>query len=288
MPLLNGWGAMKIKTVRLVLLTTTLCISNILFAADGKLLATPGVSQVEGSGGGGIVPWAQLAGYASETEIAANAFCSQALVSDFRLRSCGAQLNLYDRVELSAAQQHFRINASDQSISQNILGIKARLYGDLVYSKWPMLSLGMQYKTLKDTAIANVLNAKDTSGVDWYLAASKLHLGAVAGYNLFWNISARRTEANEMGLLGFGGPNQGTRLQWEASTALFFSRELAVGVEYRQKPDNLGLKEDNWSDIFMAWLPNKSLSITAAWLDLGTIAGVKDQKGPYFSMTGYF
>jgi hypothetical protein len=263
-------------------------ISTPLFAGDGKLLATPGVSQVEGSGGGGLVPWAQLAGYASQDEIAANAFCSQAQLSDFRLRSCGAQLNLYDRVEVSVAQQNFRINALDTSIDQNIVGIKTRLYGDLVYSKWPMLSLGMQYKHLKDTAIADALGAKDTSGVDWYLAASKLHLGAIAGYNLFWNVTARRTEANEMGILGFGGPNQDTRLQWEASTAIFFSRELALGIEYRQKPDNLGLKEDNWSDFFVAWLPNKSLSITAAWLDLGTIAGNKDQKGPYVSMTGYF
>ena len=35
-------------------------------AGQGKLLGTPGVSQVEGSAGGGLVPWAQLAGYASE------------------------------------------------------------------------------------------------------------------------------------------------------------------------------------------------------------------------------
>jgi len=263
-------------------------ISTPLFAADGKLLATPGVSQVEGSGGGGIVPWAQLAGYASQDEIAANAFCSQSQLSDFRLRSCGAQLNLYDRVELSIAKQNFRINALDTSIEQNIVGVKTRLYGDLVYSKWPMLSLGMQYKHLNDTAIAQALGAKDTTGIDWYLAASKLHLGAIAGYNLFWNVTARRTDANEMGILGFGGSNRDIRLQWEASTAIFFSRELAVGIEYRQKPDNLGLKEDDWSDVFVAWLPNKSVSITAAWLDLGTIAGVKDQKGPYFSMTGYF
>jgi hypothetical protein len=269
-------------------LLVSLFISTPLFAGDGKLLATPGVSQVEGSGGGGLVPWAQLAGYASQDEIAANAFCSQALLSDFRLRSCGAQLNLYDRVELSVAQQNFRINALDTSIDQNIVGVKTRLYGDLVYSKWPMLSLGMQYKHLNDTAIADALGAKDSSGIDWYLAASKLHLGAIAGYNLFWNVTARRTEANEMGILGFGGPDQDSRLQWEASTAIFFSRELALGIEYRQKPDNLGLKEDNWSDVFVAWLPNKSLSITAAWLDLGTIAGAKDQKGPYFSMTGYF
>ena len=39
--------------------------SALSMAATGKLLATPGVSQIEVSAGGGLVPWAQLAGYAS-------------------------------------------------------------------------------------------------------------------------------------------------------------------------------------------------------------------------------
>ncbi len=287
MPLLNGLGA-TIKIMFSLVIMLFILLSTPILAADGKLLATPGVSQIEGSGGGGLVPWAQLSGYASQDEIAVNAFCSQAHLNDFRLTSCGAQLNLYDRVEMSVAQQKFRINVLNTNIDQNIVGIKTRLYGDLVYSRWPMVSLGMQYKDLNDSAIAKSLGAKDTTGVDWYLAASKLHLGAVAGYNLFWNITARRTDANEMGLLGFGGPDQDTRLQWEASTAVFLTRGLAVGLEYRQKPDNLGLKESNWSDIFIAWMPNKSVSINAAWLDLGTIAGNKNQKGPYFSLTGYY
>jgi len=269
-----------------------LCIlilfSSQLYAADGKLISTPGVTQVEGSAGGGLVPWAQLAGYASRDEYAANVFCSQGKVDDFRLRSCGAQLNLFDRVELSLAQQWFQVDVLDTEIKQRIFGVKARLYGDLVYSQWPMLSLGMQYKDLQDTAVSKSLNADDTSGADWYLAASKLHLGAIAGYNWFWNITARYTDANELGLLGFGGPGENKSLQWEASTAIFFSREWAVGVEYRQKPDNLDLNEDDWADVFVAWNPNKSVSVTAAWLDLGSIAGSSDQDGLYISFTGYF
>ncbi|ALU44015.1 hypothetical protein AT705_14330 [Pseudoalteromonas rubra] len=49
-------------------------------ADSGKLLATPGVSQVEGSAGGGIVPWAQLAGYASDEQWSLGGFCSRASV----------------------------------------------------------------------------------------------------------------------------------------------------------------------------------------------------------------
>ena len=80
-------------------------------ASSGKLLATPGVSQIEGSGGGGIVPWAQLAGYASDDEFSVNGFCSHADLTDYTLDVCGAQLNLFNRVELSYAQQRFDVPA---------------------------------------------------------------------------------------------------------------------------------------------------------------------------------
>ena len=91
------------------------CLVNVASsrAATGKLLATPGVSQVEGSAGGGLVPWAQLAGYASADEVAINGFCSRADVTDYRLDVCGVQFNLFDRVELSYAQQQFDVPALD-------------------------------------------------------------------------------------------------------------------------------------------------------------------------------
>ena len=257
-------------------------------AASGKLLATPGVSQVEGSAGGGIVPWAQLAGYASDDEIAINGFCSRADVSDYRLDVCGAQLNIYDRVEFSYAEQRFEVPALNTDIEQSVTGAKVRLYGDIVYSKWPQLSLGVQHKSLDDGSIANLLGAKDTSGTDVYLAASKLHLGALAGYNWFWNTTFRYSDANQLGLLGFGGPDSDKELLFEASTAVFLTHQIAVGFEYREKSNNLGLGEQDWQDVFVAWFPNKYVSVTAAWLDLGSIAGAKEQTGWYLSVTGYW
>ena len=257
-------------------------------AASGKLLATPGVSQVEGSAGGGIVPWAQLAGYASDDEIAINGFCSRADVSDYSLDVCGAQLNIYDRVEFSYAEQRFEVPALNTDIEQSITGAKVRLYGDIVYSKWPQLSLGVQHKSLDDGSIANLLGAEDTSGTDIYLAASKLHLGALDGYNWFWNTTFRYSDANQLGLLGFGGPDSDKELLFEASTAVFLTHQIAVGVEYREKSNNLGLGEQDWQDVFVAWFPNKYVSVTAAWLDLGSIAGAKDQTGWYLSVTGYW
>ncbi|MEH6384681.1 MAG: DUF3034 family protein [Colwellia sp.] len=256
--------------------------------ANGKILATPGVSQVEGSGGGGLVPWAQLAGYATEDELAFSAFCTQANVKDFQLNSCGGQVNFYDRLEVSFAKQHFDVKPLSLTLSQEILGLKLRLYGDLVYSTWPQLSVGIQHKSLTTADVAFSLGAKDDTGTDFYLAASKLHLGLLAGYNVLWNVSLRYTQANEMGLLGFSGPNGNGALQTEMSVAVLFNKHIAVGTEYRHKPDNLGLKEDDWQDVFVAWFPNKYVNVTLAYLDLGTIAGLSDQKGWYLSLSGSY
>ncbi|WP_273151254.1 DUF3034 family protein [Methylophaga thiooxydans] len=274
--------------LKTILLLAALVTTSAVNAADGKLIATPGVSQIEGAAGGGLVPWAQLAGYASRDEIAINAFCSHGNVDDFKLDVCGAQLNLYDRLELSIAEQEFDVEALDLRIRQRVLGGKIRLYGDLVYSRWPQVSLGIQYKQLDDPLVANLLGAEEDSGTDYYLAASKLHLGAIGGLNWLWNVTGRYTEANQIGLLGFGSEDHDHELMLEASTALLFGRHLAVGIEYREKPDNLSLKENDWKSAFVAWVPNKYISLTAGWLDLGEIAGIDDQDGLYFSMMGNF
>lgn len=271
-----------------ILINLVFFIPVICHAADGKLIATPGVSQIEGSGGGGLVPWAQLAGYASQDEIGFNVFCSRGDVDDYTLDVCGAQANLYDRLEFSLAEQEFHVEALDLNIRQRILGAKLRLYGDLVYSDWPQLSLGIQHKKLHDPLVAELLGAEHDSGTDYYLAASKLHLGAIGGLNWLWNITGRYTEANQTGLLGFGAEGESAEFVWEASTAILFGRHVALGVEYRQKPDNLSLKEDDWKSVFIAWVPNKTLNITAGWIDLGEIAGAKHQDGLYFSVMGNF
>ena len=276
------------KKVKCLLLGLLMTSSFYGLASDGKLLATPGVSQIEGSGGGGIVPWAQLAGYASEDEFSVNGFCSHADVTDYTLDVCGAQVNLFNRVEFSYAQQRFDVPALDTEIEQSITGAKIRLYGDIVYSKWPQLSLGVQHKSLDDGAVATLVGAKDTSGTDYYLAASKLHLGAVGGLNWFWSLTTRYSEANQLGLLGYGGANDNAKILFEGSTAVFLSRSVAVGIEYRQKSNNLNLGEQDWKDLFIAWMPNKHVSVTAAYLDLGSIAGASDQTGWYVSVTGYW
>ncbi len=257
------------------------------YAGDGKLIGTAGLNQVEGAGGGGIVPWATLSGYDSQEETSVSAFVTRVNLDDYRLTALGANISLYDRVELSVARHTFDLTTLGGEIQQNVYGAKVRLYGDVVYSDFPQLSAGVQHKRLQDSAIAYALGGADENGTDYYLAATKVHLGAAAGYNLVWNVTARATKANQLGLLGFGSQNDDSYdVMFEGSLGVLFSRHLAAGIEYRQKPDNLGLGEEDWWDAFITYIPSKSFNVTLAWAELGSIAGAPDQNGLYLSVGG--
>lgn len=271
-------------------LSALVCLiaSNYALAGDGKLLATSGLLQVEGSGGGGIVPWATLSGYDTQDEISVSAVMTQVDLDDYRLNVMGVSASFYDRVEISAAHQRFDLKQLGGDIRQNVIGVKYRLYGDAVYSNFPQISIGLQHKKLEDGAIADLLGAdSSSSGTDYYIAATKIHLGAVAGFNAVWNVTARATKANQLGLLGFGGAeNADYEIMLEASAGVLLSRNVAVGMEYRQKPDNLGLGEEDWIDYFVSYIPNKHIALTLAWAELGSIAGAEDQNGLYLSING--
>lgn len=272
----------------LILIFALWVVFNKSMAAEGKLIGTAGLVQIEGSGGGGIVPWATLSGYDSQDEISVSAVMTQVDLRDYRLNVAGLSASFYDRFELSAAHHRFDLKTLGGDIRQNVIGLKYRVYGDVVFSDWPQISLGIQHKQLEDKAIASALGADDAeSGTDFYIAATKVHLGAISGFNTVWNLTARATKANELGLLGFGGAqNDDYEFMLEASAGVLFSRHLAVGVEYRQKPDNLGLGEDDWVDFFITYIPNKHFNLTLAWAELGTIAGADNQDGLYFSING--
>ena len=62
----------------------------------------------------------------------------------------------------------------------------------------------------------------------------------------------------------------GRRIQPEISAAYLLTRQLAAGAEWRRKPHNLGVdNEKNYYDVFVACFPNRNLSLTGAYANLG-------------------
>lgn len=284
-------------------------------AGTGKLLLTGGVSTIAGSAGGGLTPWAVIGTNAAETELGVSAHLTQVETQDYQLNSYGVALGVMERVELSLARQDFDASpavalngigafgvAPGQHLKMNVVGLKVKVAGDAVLnsdSLMPQIALGLEHKSLQAGSLAPVLQwagAKDR-GTDFYISATKLLLGN----GLLLNVTLRSTNANQNGLLGFGAAAPGrSRRSWqpEFSVAYLLSRHVAIGAEYRAKPNNLqalgaaaglgdGLREDDWKDLFVAWAPNKHFSLTAAYVDLGRIVpGItagRRQTGYYLS-----
>lgn len=268
----------------------------------GKLLATGGVSQVEGAGGGGITPWALISGYGTRDSWGANAHYTYISTQDYKLGSYGVAIGIADRLELSFANQEFKGSLAPLdklNIKQDIVGLKYKVLGDAVYEQdvWvPQVAIGIMYKKnkgvrgLEALGVTNVkqLGAKNDSGYDYYVSATKLYLEQ----SLLLNATLRATRANQMGLLGFGGDrNDSTRLMPEFSAAYLINRQLALGAEYRRKPHNLGVDDEKaYYDAFLAWFPTKNFSVTAAYANLGdiTVFNPKKQKGLYLSVQAGF
>lgn len=266
-------------------------------AADGRLLATGGATQFEGSAGGGLVPWAVLSGYGTDEQNGGTAFLTRVETGDYSLDATGVAYTFRNRVELSYARQRFGLGDLQRRLAlptgrfdADVIGAKVRLGGDLVYTAMPQVSLGVQHKRQLDFAIPSAVGARDDSGTDVYLAASKLFLAGAFDRHLLVNATLRSTRANQAGLLGFGGDRKaGRSLVLESSVAVLLDPQWAVGVEYRQKPDNLGFaREDDWKDAFVAWFPNKHVAVVAAYADLGSIATLDKQHGAYLSLQASF
>ena len=290
-----------------------LAATSFAHADTGKLLLTGGVSTIAGSAGGGLTPWAVIGSNATEGEVGFSGYVTRAATQDYSLSGYGVAIGLHDRVELSLARQDFDASPAialngiapfgvtpGQHIKMDVIGIKVKVAGDAVLdadSFMPQIAVGLEHKQTRPGSIGSVLDflGTKTSGTDVYVSATKLLLAQ----SLLINGTLRYTNANQNGLLGFGSaaPGKNSRsLQPEFSIAYLINKNLAVGAEYRFKPNNLqalgaaaglgaALREDDWKDIFIAWAPSKNLSLTLAYVDLGRIVpGITNNR----RQTGYY
>lgn len=262
-------------------------------AMSSRLLATAGVVQIDGAGGGGLVPWATIAGYGTDDQVGVTAHDSVVHSGDFTLNSTGLAVGAYDRVELSYAHSWFYTGDAGARLdlgrgyqfALDVVGAKLRLFGNLVYDQasWlPQVAVGAQMKWADAHAVIRAIGGSAPDGADFYVAATKLFLAQ----SLLVDVTVRATRANQLGLLGFGGDGrEGYRIEPEASAAYLLTRRLALGAEIRDKPDDLRFaREDAAFDAFAAFFLNKHASATLAYLDLGHVARQGVQNGVYLSL----
>lgn len=266
----------------------------------GRLVLTGGVSTIEGTAGGGLVPWALIGGYGTRDEVGLQAFVTGVDSQDFTLASYGGSVNLYDRVELSIARQNFNLRevgnalglGNRYTISQTVIGAKVRLFGNAVLDQdtiLPQVSVGAQYKMNDNALVVGTVLGLKRKNVDFYASATKV----ILSQSLLLNGTVRLTRANQYGILGFGGlggQDQNYKAQFEGSAALLLSRKFAIGGEYRTKSNRLEgalggstfREEDAW-DLFAAYAPSRNVSLTVAYARLGQIA-LRRQNAAYVSL----
>jgi hypothetical protein len=281
---------------------------SLLGADEGKLPLTAGFSDLEGSGGGGLVPFAFISGYGSSTSWGANAHFTNIQLRDLHLYTYGAAAGLLDRFELSYTRQQLDVTGTALNglgVKQDVYGLKVKLFGDAIYGQdsWlPQVAIGAQYKHNdgikhgESVGLPGLINpmqlgAQAEHSTDIYLAATKVFLAE----SLLVNVVVRETKANQFGLLGFGGDrHRGYSTRPEGTIAYLLTRKLAVGGEIRTGPHNLGADDQTnaWT-LFAAWTPTSNLSLVAAYLNIGSVLApvttvTKHQDGPYLSVQAGF
>lgn len=281
---------------------------NLFGTDEGKLPLTAGFSDLEGSGGGGLVPLAFITGYGSNTSWGANAHFTAIQLRDLNLHTYGVSAGALDRLELSYTHQQLDITGTPLDglgVRQDVFGLKVKLFADALYGQdsWlPQLAVGAQYKHndgikhSQSVGLPGLINpvqlgAQAEHSTDIYFAATKVFLAQ----SLLVNAVVRETKANQFGLLGFGGDrHRGYATRPEGTVAYLLTRKLAVGGEIRTGPHNLSVDDQTsaWT-VFAAWAPTRNLSLVAAYLNIGSVlapvTGVsRHQDGPYLSVQAGF
>lgn len=351
------------RTASALLLTAASATGSQLASAElfntGKVLATGGVSMIDGAGGGGITPWATITGYATRDGINGDVHYTYANLPNYALNSLGVAVGFWDRFELSYTKQILTTGSTfntvglvtdttssagggaageattaggegDEStnpgiepfnttIKMDVYGAKIRVFGEAIYDSdnlIPQVAIGAFYKDNENTDLLKTLKANKAKDWEAYISATKIFFPI----NTLINITARYTAANQTGLVGFGGPDGDEKeIRPEISLAYLLRKDTVIGMEWAQHGDNLngqsvqlgsidateagpalqatglgGLSgtltqdESDWYDAFVAYFPNKNLSITAAYAMLGNITITPEQHGFYLSLQASF
>ncbi|NNM83032.1 MAG: DUF3034 family protein [Burkholderiales bacterium] len=258
-------------------------------AIAGLLMATgaqAAITNIDGQAGGGLVPWALLS---SGPTVAITHIATQNL----DINSVAINTSFSNMVEISYAHNMLNDGAATalgvNTDNVDNVGFKVKLND--MSDTMPQFAIGGVYKRASGN-LADYLNTAlgvNKSSTDLYGAVSKIvNLG---GKNVLLNGVLRATKANALGFLGFGGGNvagasTGYKIEPELSAEVFAADNVIVGAEYRRQP-NYGmtgtgqgnvLSQNSTYDINIVYVANKNFTLTAAYVNLGTVApGVNGQ-----------
>ncbi len=305
---------------------TALLASSLLIPFGQSAFANIPLLTIEGEGGGAIVPWAYVSNPSTDGGIGKPAVSLWTWVSDsYTINFWPVAVTVGDRLEFGFAYQNLDISTLKSDLrndSTPVLGAVNRLDTKLdnlqmitAHAKYqfvkesaslPAMAISVSYKKaldvdeLDDNLTDNVRNAlgaglpkvlktmgvDDDDGFEVNLMATKLWKTKIP---LLTAVNLRYTQANQLGFLGF---SDDWSLNPEVTLAILPAANVAVGVEFRYKPDALksvndylningvasqstlndySFKEDHFVDFFVAYLPTPNLTIAAGVANIGNV-----------------
>jgi len=306
---------------------SALLASSLLVPFGQSAFANIPLLTIEGEGGGAIVPWAYTSNASKDGGIGMPAGSIWTWVSDsYTINFWPVAVSIGDRLELGFAYQNLDISTLKDDLrgdSFAALGGAARLDAELdnlqmftAHAKyqfvkesenWPAMAVSVSYKKALDVDelddnltedVRTVLGAASPDVLEWMgvddddgfevnLMATKLWKTKIP---LLTAVNLRYTQANQLGFLGF---SDDWSLNPEFTLAILPEANVAVGVEYRHKPDKLrsvndyltsrgvaggfaqlndySFEEDDFIDFFVAYLPTPNLTIAAGVANIGNV-----------------
>lgn len=256
-----------------MLIVFLLAVTCLFFGVQRSEAGIP-LLNIEGSGGGAIVPWAYIANPPKDGQQigmpSAGAWFWTS--SDYDFYFLNAAISPHKRVELGIAYANLDISelrsdlkadslaalgagldGNEDDLSMIVAHVKLLLVEET--DTLPAIAVSAEYKKslniedMADDLTAGVrsigglsaapgllewMGYDDDSGVDFNVMATKLWKNTPLP--ILTSLSIRATKANQTGFLGF---SDDWKIQPEATVAVVARGDLIIGAEYRSKPDEL-------------------------------------------------
>ena len=286
-----------------------------LLCLAGTANAGPPFLNIEGEGGGGINPFAYLINPPAEGEIFGRPSISawEWIGNGYNFSFQSIAINIGNRAEIGFGAYDLDISdlrddlyaATDSVVDLRKDHVRVfHVHGKLLLLKeaevLPAFSVSGGYKW--NTEIEDLdLNTERDAGVRAFTAIGydrddSAEFTAVATKTIPWALptiisaGARISRGHQMGLLGF---DDTWHAGIEATIAVLPADKVALGFEYKQKPDGMKplgpalnailgaratsrandftFQEDDFIDWFFLYMPTPKLSFIAAWATIGNV-----------------
>jgi len=266
---------------KLILLFAALLLTAVF---SKNVFAGPPFNNLEGVGGVAFNPLAYLADSGEElikvgdTDILAKprfgAWYVNLPTAKIDWTSFGVATTLLKRLEISYGYQNIAWEGHP-TFHKNNIGAKLLVLKENAFdTKFvPAFSIGTIYKNTSNKSLREAgVSTLRSSGEDWYAVATKTIAQLPIPVILSGGVLS--TQEYVTGVLGF---NDKRKLTGFFNIDLVLPKGFVVGYEFKQGARFATVQNANYWDAHLAWIPNKNLTLIAAYTATGDYTGSRRQ-----------